>query len=351
MTRNSLAKKAGVPSGISFAQARRICPELRYVTADIDKYYAQTELIRDIYKRYSDDVFHYGPDESWIDLGNTSFWQAEQVAELIRIEIMYSLGLSASLGVSNNLIYAKIGSDYRKPNTVSVITQENYKEIVWPLPVDKLIFIGEKRKDILRRVGVSTIGDVAKANPFNLSKILGKVGYDLWCYANGNDRYFKPNTDQIGSIGNTITPPADLKNNDEVSAALYLLATAVCTRLKKHGLKTRCVSINMRDNAFNRITRQCSFSMATDSVNFIFNRAFELFTRHYKWNRALRSIGISTSNLDNMIQLTLFPVEDCKPIIDVDSKLERLAKRLGPVTIEKSTMTKDWWICAEDTAS
>ena len=125
----------------------------------------------------------------------------------------------------------------------------------------------------------------------------------------------------------------------------------MCTRLQKHSLKTQCVSINMRDNAFNRTTRQCSFKLATDGVNYVFNRAFELFQRHYKWNRALRSIGISTSNLDNMIQQTLFPIEECKLIIDADPKLERLAKRLGPLTIEKNTMTKDWWICAEDTAS
>jgi len=351
MTRNGLAKKAGVPSGISFAQARRICPELLYVTADISKYYAQTELMREIFNKYSESVHHYGPDESWIDLGKVPYREAEQIADLIRIEVKYAHGLSASLGVSYNLIYAKIGSDYRKPDAVSVITQDNYEEIVWPLPAEKLIFIGEKRKNILNCSGITTIGDVAKADPLYLGRLLGKVGYDLWCYANGNDRHFKPNTDRIGSIGNTITPPADLMNNHEVSATLYMLATAVCARLKKHGLKARCVRISMRDSAFNKTTRQTSFFVATDNVNYVFNKAYELFTRHYKWHRPLRSVGLCADNLDNMVQLTLEPYDKCELSIDIDARIRKLVERIGTVKLEQSSMTKDWWVCVEDIPS
>jgi len=351
MTKNSLAKKAGVITGISYAQAKQICPELVYVKADIGKYYAQTDLLRKIFFKYSDDVFHYGPDESWIDLGNVPYHEAAQIADLIRIEIMYSHGLSASLGVSDNLIFAKIGSDFQKPNTVTVITKDNYKDIVWTLPADKLIFVGAERKKTLHCHGISTIGDIANADPFYLCKILGKVGYDLWRYANGNDRYFKPNTDQIGSVGNTITPPDDLKNNGDVSATLYLLASAVCARLKKHGLKSRCISITMRDNAFNKVTRQCSFKMATDSVNYVFNKTYELFKRHYKWHRPLRSIGVCASSLDNMAQLTIAPINDCELCIDIDARIKRLTNRLGPLKVEQSTMTKDWWECAVDIPS
>jgi len=348
MSKNSLAKKAGVPTGISYRQAREICPGLVYVKADMSKYLATTKSVRAIYNKYSEKVIHYGMDESWIDLGYVSYREAEQIADLIRIEIMYTLSLSASLGVSYNLIFSKIGSDYRKPNAVTVITLDNYKKIVWPLPSSKLLFVGAHRKYQLLGRGISTIGDIAHTDPFMLSKLLGKAGYDLWQYANGNDNGFKPNAEQIGSIGNTITPPANLHTTHDVSAILYLLATAVCTRLKKHKLKTSCISISMRDQSFNKTTRQCTFITATDSVNYVFNNAYKLFVDHYEWKEPLRSIGVRADKLDSLGQLTLIEWDDCKPIVDVSSRVIDLTNRLGPLNVEQAATTKEMVVSADD---
>jgi len=335
MSKSAAAKKAGVQTGISFRQAKKICPTLEYIQADLGKYLVQTKLTRGLFYKYTDIVIPYGMDEAWLDMGEIPLAEAAQIAEMMRVEIRYSLGLSASLGVSDNLIFSKIGSDYNKPNGVTVVTPENYRELIWPLPAAALLFIGVHRKKILRDAGISTIGDIANADPDFLEKLLGKAGYDISRYAIGDDRTFIPNSEEIGSIGNTITPPADLRSNEDVSAVLYLLATTVCARLKKHQLKTACVGIHIRDSAFNKQTRQCSFKIATDSVNYVFNRAFGLFRRFYAWERPVRSIGIRTDNMDNMGQLLLEGWEDEPLAFDVDARIKDLTARLGVLEVER----------------
>jgi DNA polymerase-4 len=207
------------------------------------------------------------------------------------------------------------------------------------------------KKKILAGAGILTIGDIARAKPELLQKLLGKAGYDIWNFANGDDKTFKPASDLIGSIGNTITPSADLYSNEDVSAILYLLVTTVCTRLKNHKLKARCVSINFRDNKFNRNIRQCSFPFPTDSVNYIFNKAFYLFTKHYKWEMPLRSIGIRVDNLESVEQLSLYPYDECELNINIDKRIKELTRRLGSIKVEKSAGIKEFWKCAEDIPS
>jgi len=268
----------------------------------------------------------------------TTWHEARQIAELIRLEIMYSMELSASVGVSYNLIFSKIGSDYHKPNGITIISKEDYKEIVWPLAASKLLFVGQVREKVLHSHGIMTIGDIANADPVQLARILkSKAGYDLHQYANGNDRNFKPEPDGIGSIGNTITPPADLKCVEDVSAVIYMLATAVSTRLKKHGLKAGCIAVNMRDNQFNTTTRQSVMQTATDGINNIFNKAYELFSKHYRWQRPLRSIGVRATNLDDSSQTSLFSDEDCGIInldTDINNRLKQLTARFGNLQVE-----------------
>lgn len=257
MSKNALAKRAGVKTGLSYSQAKQICPNLEYVKADMPKYLVETKAARAVYLKYSDKIVPYGMDESWIVFENgVTLNEAAQLADVIRIEVMYALGLSASVGASFNYIFSKLGSDFNKPNGTTIITKDNYKQIVWPLPASELLFVGDARKKVLSCAGIHSIGDIAQADQQHLIKLLGKVGYDLWQFANGNDKGFDPAIDEIGSIGNTITPPEDLCSDEEVSAVIYLLVNAICTRLMKHGLKTRCVSICARDNKFMKIIRQ-----------------------------------------------------------------------------------------------
>lgn len=299
MSKNNLAKKAGVLTGISYHQAKEICPELGIVKADYQKYLVETKFARKIYQKYTDTIIPYGLDESWIDLTETgvSMSDGKQIADLIRLEIMYTQGLSASVGVSDNLIFAKLGSDFKKPNATTVITRDNYKQVLWPLPASDLLFVGGQRTKALSRIGIHTIGDIATAQPEILGKLLGKVGYDLWRFANGDDRSFKPDNNKIGSIGNTITPPEDLHAIEDASALLFIIVNSICIRLKKHNLKACCVSISIKDNQYNTIIRQCSVTNPTDNVNCIFNKAYELLARNYSFINPLRSIGVRVDNL------------------------------------------------------
>jgi len=315
------------------------------VTADYSKYLVETKIAREVYLKYADKIIPYGLDESWILLEDGITWhEAMQIADLIRIEVMYAMGLSASLGVSYNLIFSKIGSDYNKPNGITLITQENFKNIVWSMPAKAMLFVGEMRERELIKVGIKTIGDIANTDPAMLAGLLkSKVGYDIWQFANGNDRNFKPESDKIGSIGNTITPPKDLRNDEEVSAVIYLLASAVCARLQKHGLKTRCVAISMKDAQFNTFTRQCTFSFATDNRNHIFNQAYQLFADNYNWLNPLRSIGVRATNLDACLQMSLFE-DDCHDNMHVsmNDRLKQLTMNIGELHVENAGALGRW---------
>jgi len=342
MSKNTLAKRAGVKTGLSYYQAKQICPHLEYVKADMPKYLVETKNAREVYRKYTDKIVPYGMDESWLVFENgVTPDEATQLAEVIRVEMMYSLGLSTSVGVSFNYIFSKLGSDMNKPNGISIITKDNYQQKVWQLPANELLFVGDARKKVLASVGIHTIGDIARADPQYLRKLLGKVGYDLWRFANGDDKHFDPSIDEIGSIGNTITPPEDLCNNEDVSAVIFLIVNAICARLKKHNLKTRCVSVCMRNNKFEKVIRQRSLNRFTDDVNAIFNRAYELFKDNYRWQHPLRSIGVRVDNLDEHDQLSLFD-DDCELTIDIDSRIQSLTKRFGALNFEKTATTKDW---------
>lgn len=345
MSKNNLAKNAGVITGLSFRQAKEICPDLGYVKADYQKYLKETKFARKIYMKYTDTIIPYGLDESWIDLTETgvSMDEGRQIADLIRLEIMYTQGLSASVGVSDNLIFSKLGSDYKKPNATTVITKMNYQQIVWPLPASDLLFVGGKRKRLLESVGISTIGDIAQANPDILKRLLGKAGYDIWCFANGDDRSFHPENDKIGSIGNTITPPEDLRTNEDASAIIYLIVNSICARLHKHHMKAYCIRISMKDSQFNTITRQCSISYPTDSINHIFNQSYALFLRHYTWENPLRSVGVRVDNLttSKYEQLSLFEEDDSEVCFNIDERIKILTSRFGELSLEKSAMSEE----------
>ena len=345
MSKNSLAKSAGVITGLSYRQAKEICPSLDFVKANMPRYLEEAKEARKTYLKYTDSIIPYGMDESWIDLTETGVTmdQGRQIADLIRLEVMYSQGLSASVGVSDNLIFSKLGSDYRKPNATTVITKENYRQLVWPLPASDLLFVGLKRKKNLENIGIHTIGDIAQADPDALNRLLGKVGYDIWCFANGDDKGFHPENDKIGSIGNTITPPEDIHTNEDASAIIYLIVNSICVRLRKHQMKVCCIIISMKDNQFNTFTRQCSISYPTNNINFIFNQAYALFLKHYEWVHPLRSVGVRVSNLitREYEQLSLFEVDKCEICVNIDERVKVLTSRLGQLNVEKSAATKE----------
>jgi len=346
MSANAPAKACGVRAGLRYADARQLCPDLCYVEADYDRYLAEAAAARAVYARYADAVVPYGMDEAWLIFRDLPWKEAEQIAELIRLEIKYTMVLSASLGVADNLIFAKIGSDLNKPGGIAVITPENYRQTVWPLPASALLFVGDVREQALRYAGIRTVGDVAQADPAFLTKRLkSKVGYDLWQFANGRDRSFDPAVTDARSLSHTITPPADLRSNEEAGAVVFMLASTIGARLKKHGTRGKTIGICLRDSQFNKKIRQCTLPQPTDSINLIFNRAYGLFLKHWRWDRTLRSVGLRIGGLDDSGQLSLFAGEDAvqdAAAAAARANVRRLTARLGKLKVERTASSREW---------
>jgi len=339
MSKNELAKKAGVKTGLSFIQAKQICSNLVYIKANYAKYLKETKQARDIYKKYTNKITMYGMDEAWLDLTETcnSFDEALQIANLIRIEILYTQKLSASIGVSDNLIYAKLGSDYKKPNAITLINKDNCQEIVYKLPATDLLFVGEKRGLVLKENGINTIGDIVNSNKELLVKLFGKNGSDIHKYAKGDDSSFNPETEKIKSIGNTITLPNDLVEVKEISAVLYLLIEIISVRLKSHNYKGYCVSISFKNNKFESITRSKSNKIAFNDIGSIYEIAYNLFINNYVKGIYIRSIGVRVSNLTNDDQTS---VVDNKEYID--DEIKKLVEKYRKLEVEKTSMSKEW---------
>ena len=189
LAKDQLAKKAGVKTGMALWQAKQVCPDIVFVPPRMDLHLRFSRLAHEIYSDYTDRQEAFGIDESWLDVTESCSLKGsgEKIAEEISRRIKKELGITVSIGVSWNKIFAKLGSDYKKPDAITVINQENYKNIVWPLPVEDLLFVGRATKKKLNKLGIYTIGALAETDSDILKIHLGKVGMILSYFANGND--------------------------------------------------------------------------------------------------------------------------------------------------------------------
>jgi len=268
-----------------------------YCTCGFRKYLRFSRMARAIYADYTDQIEPFGVDEAWCDVtGSISlFGSGEQIAATIRRRMKEELGISASIGVSWNKIFAKLGSDMKKPDATSVITEDNYRDIVWPLPVGELLYVGRSTRRKLENRAVYTIGDLAKRNVDDLKLLLGVWGETLWHFANGLDsaRVRRSGEESvIKSVGNSTTAVRDLVNVEDVKMIVYVLAESVAARLRKHGLKCTTVSISMRDTDLLSFERQGKLNGPTFVSNDIAQKALELFTANYRSNKPIRSLGV-----------------------------------------------------------
>lgn len=342
LAKNNLAKRYGITTGESMFTARAKCPNLVTVTANYSKYLKYTRYARKIYARYSNIVTPYGLDEAWVELDHSIMGMdgGARVADEIRNCIKKELGLTISVGVSFNYIFSKLGSDIKKPDAVTVISKDNYQSIVWNRPAFELLFVGAVTRKKLYKMGILSIGDLAKSDPNLLIRALGKRGYTLWEFANGDDRNFNPtitNDDEIKSIGNTITTPADITNNDDIAALLYIICGGVSKRLDKHSFKTRCVGINVKNSDFLSYSKRTSFPAAVSTPEELFELSYRIFIESYDWSKPVRSIGVFTEKLCSGVneQLSFFP---STPSINPDIMLlvRSLRERLGSIKLEES---------------
>ena len=350
LAKNQLAKQFHVSTGEAIWRAKQKCPELIVLPPNFPLYLRFSRLARDIYLDYSNRVEPFGLDEAWLDITSSENQKdkGERTAHEIRKRIREELGITVSIGVSYNKIFAKLGSDYRKPDAVTMITKENYRQIAWPLPVSDLLYVGPATKRKLNGFGVHTIGELAQTPVEILRSKFGKIGDILWCFSNGLDSSpvadFQ-NQPVVKSIGNSTTAPRDLERDEDVKIILYVLADSVARRLREQGLKGRTIHFSVRDNSLFSFTRQKTLGFYTNLTEEIAGEALSLFREHYQWKRPVRSIGISVSDLEAgtiCSQTSLFCDEVKREKMErLDKALDRLKVRFGTFAVQPAVLLKD----------
>lgn len=302
LAKNEIAKSFGVKTAEAIWEAKRKCPELIILPPLHEKYQEFSEKAKEIYRRYTDMVEPFGIDECWLDVtGSTMlFGSGEEIAHRIRREIKAELGITISVGVSFNKVFAKLGSDMKKPDAVTVISRENFKEKVWPLPVSDLLFVGRKTVEKLNSSGVFTIGDVTQCDDFMLKRMLGKNGLDLKRYAEGLDNspvYDRSGSEAPKSIGRSVTGAEDFLNNDDVWQTFITLAEDISRRLKKHRLYAGAIQVHTRNTDLKVKEFSCALPQPTDISIKIAEFGMKIFRENYYWDLPLRSVGLRAINL------------------------------------------------------
>ena len=320
------AKAFGVKTGDSLFEAKMKCPGLVAVKPHYDEYFKFSKLAHKIYYSYTNQVEPFGLDECWLDVTGSEklFGSGETIAHEIKERIKKELGITVSIGVSYNKIFAKLGSDLKKPDAVTVISKNDFKEIVWPLSTDAIIGIGSKTKKKLIYMNINTLGELAKADVNLLKRKVGIRGLYLWQYANGYDTsevcdYY--HRDKIKSISRGVTTKADLNSYDEVKKIFEELAIEVSKKLIEEDLKAGGVRITIRDKNLDYVSFQKVFTETSISALRLNDKAMELFKERYDFKEAIRSLTISAINLTRNTKTEQMSLFDPKKVIK-DDRLE-----------------------------
>lgn len=350
LAKNEYAKKYKIQTGEPIWKAINKCPELVVVPPHYERYLKFSRLCKEIYSEYTDKVENFGLDEAWLDVTGSSLMYGDsiKIAEEIRKRIKRELGITVSIGVSFNKIFAKLGSDYKKPDAITVISKENYKEIAWPLPASDLLYVGRSTDKRLKELGVFTIGELANY-PLELLRVnFGKWGDVLYTFANGLDS--SPvmdinESDTIKSIGNSTTAIRDLKTFEDVKIIFMVLVDSVSRRLREQGFFCKEVSISIRDTDLFTITRQTKLIRYTNLTKDILNASLKLFKENYNFEKNIRSLGVSVSDFSNNTisqQINFFEDETKREKQEsLDEAIDILKDRFGCYSIKPAKLMCD----------
>ena len=349
LAKSELAKKAGVKTGMANWEARQCCPDLIMVPPHYDQYVKYSRLAHEIYCRFTDQVEPYGMDECWVDVtGSRVCGNGMEIAQKIRKDIREELGLTVSIGVSFNKIFAKLGSDRKKPDAVTEITADNYKEKVWPLPVTDLLYVGSATGRKLTRYGVRTIGALASTDPETLRGWFGVNGIMLWRFASGLDESRVMPVDYVSpvkSVGHGITCSADLTTPEEVFKVLLELSQDVGHRLRLHELSACGVQISIRDKNLCYFQYQCPLPARTQLPGEIAKAGYQLFRKRYFWNNPVRAVTIRAIRLvpqNSGEQLSLFlDNERREKRVRLEDAVEDIRRRFGKKAITYGILMGD----------
>ncbi len=342
LAKNEAAKKFGVKTAEAIWEAQAKCPELIILPPNHKKYQEYSSAARDIYRRYTDLIEPFGIDECWLDVTGSRllFGDGEQIAQRIRKEIKEELGITVSVGVSFNKVFAKLGSDYKKPDAVTVISRENFKDLVWNMPVGDLLFVGKNTAARLNSSAVFTIGDLALCDDRAVERLLGKNGRELKSYALGEDNSpVSPDnaTHTPKSIGRSVTTPTDITSPQQVWKIFLELAEDISRQLREHGLFAGSITVHTRTSTLKVQEFSHCLDFPTAISMIIAKKGMELFKKNYNWQLPLRSVGLRVTRLtDNLcgIQQDLFGESDDRQKLEaVENSLFNIRKKFGKDSI------------------
>ena len=302
LAKNELAKKYGIQTAETIWQAKRKCPGLVLAPPHHEEYRKYSQRINAIYQRYTDLVEPFGIDESWLDVTGSKmlFGDGKSIADELRETVRQEVGVTISVGVSFNKVFAKLGSDYKKPNATTVISRENWQEIVFPLPVSAMLYVGESAAETLAKLGVHTIGELAASDRRLIVSRLGKQGGELHDYANGLENSQVRSADdrrEVKSVGNGMTFKRDLVGRDDIRLGVTTLADSVASRMRRHGVKCWTVQVTIRNPSFKTITRQKTLSAPTHLAKDLAQAGMELICASWNLNAPIRMLTITASGL------------------------------------------------------
>ena len=314
LAKNYIAKKFGINTGDTVYEAQNKCGkdvQLVKVTARLPLYEQISRQVQEIYRKHTDNVEMFGIDEAWLDITPTvgSYTEALEIAESIRLEVKNTLGLTVSIGVSYNKIFAKLGSDLKKPDAITLITRGNFRDRIWSLPVNSLLLVGRQTTKKLEKMNILTIGDLAQTDVRLLERVFGVNGKKLWNYANGLDTDRVKSIldkDEVKSIGNSTTTPRDLVTMLDIETVFYNLAEQVCTRLKAKKLYCNEIQIFVKNNKLESIEHQTKLPYPTNTSADVGHYAIELFNKWCNLDIPIRALGIRLRDFSENLQTSLF---------------------------------------------
>ena len=336
------ARKYGVRSAMPITEAIRKCPEGIYILPNIPKYRAVSAQIMDIFHRYTPDVEAISLDEAFVDVTGSQklFGTAEFIGREIKRSIYEELQLTASVGLAYNKFLAKIASDLDKPDGFYIVTPDDLEQKIWPLSIRRMMGVGAKTADLLERMGIKTIGQLAQMDRGLLEHILGKAGVQMHELANGIDSRKVESVREAKSFGRETTFPTDIKEKYLLETVLFTLTDDVCHSLRMHGVKGRTVSIKIRYPDFKSITRAVTLEQYTSSFEPIYDIVKQLMDRNYKDGAPVRLIGVTVSNLKQeneiMEQQDLFTDHKTEKVNALNQVMDQINGKYGGDTVQRA---------------
>lgn len=375
LTADYTAKHRGVKTGMALWQARQVCPDIIFLPPRMNLYLRFSRMAQEIYAEYTDKREPYGIDESWLDVTDSVSLKGDgyHIAQEISSRMKKELGITVSVGVSFNKIFAKLGSDYKKPDAITTMNKDEYRDKAWPLPVSDLLYVGSATNNKLRSMGIRTIGDLARTEETLLVRKLGKMGSILWAFANGYDESpvkLENTSAPIKSVGNSTTTPKDMETDEDVKIVLYILAESVAARLRENGFRCRTVEISIRDKDLLHFSKQVKLQNASNITREIAEAGYKLYKESYRmpadehelknsrpefYQKPLRSIGIRGTDLVTDYfweQLDMFMDPQAREKqMKVDAAVDNIRKRFGFYSIQRGLMYQDRILSACDAKS